>query len=408
MMINDFLNFNQLWYLNVASWLITYAIHSTIIFLIISLLSRINFFKQRNIQIRLWQIALLTGVFTSIWQSCLGVESIFISYIEVPQTSSAVKINQMRPVSNPSVAQNSWLNLIAFGFSIAWALVAILLLGRFYLLRIFFFQSFVAKPLQNAEIEAIIANLTQNISLKNQIKILHSEQLYSPIAYSNNTIYLPSKAIERLDKTQLKSMLAHEIAHLARKDDFWLQVYFWVEIIFFFQPLNTLVRKKIQENTEEICDNWAIEATQNQQALARCLVEVADWIKESKTYRLFSGMAIKKSSLAKRIESILNNPAEKQFSINRWQIILGFGAILWVFSAFSPGIQLKNFKAPSPVTNFSADTLSTENKLPKEKESSEVELEKPYFKEDVMDKDSKSNRELNPKEKNEPIIKKGK
>ena len=39
-------------------------------------------------------------------------------------------------------------------------------------------------------------------------------------------------------------MLAHEIAHLVRRDPQWLVLARAIEMVFFFQPLNRLARRR--------------------------------------------------------------------------------------------------------------------------------------------------------------------
>ena len=52
-------------------------------------------------------------------------------------------------------------------------------------------------------------------------------------------------AIAELDAPQLRAMLAHELAHLERRDPQWLAFACILERAFFFQPLNRLARRGI-------------------------------------------------------------------------------------------------------------------------------------------------------------------
>jgi hypothetical protein len=50
-----------------------------------------------------------------------------------------------------------------------------------------------------------------------------------------------------------------------------------IEAVFFFQPLNVLVRRRMQEAAEFASDGWALRAIRKPLDLARCLARVAEW-----------------------------------------------------------------------------------------------------------------------------------
>ena len=73
-------------------------------------------------------------------------------------------------------------------------------------------------------------------------------------------------------------MLAHEVAHLVRRDPQWLIVARAMEVVFFMQPLNRLARRRMQEVAEYLCDDWAVSRMSQPVTLARCLAAVAEWV----------------------------------------------------------------------------------------------------------------------------------
>src|SRR5256884_8916222 len=76
-------------------------------------------------------------------------------------------------------------------------------------------------------------------------------------------------------------MLAHELAHLARRDSLWLAGASLIERFFFFQPLNRLARRELETTAEYLSDEWATRKTGSPVALAKCLATVAEWIQAS-------------------------------------------------------------------------------------------------------------------------------
>lgn len=73
-------------------------------------------------------------------------------------------------------------------------------------------------------------------------------------------------------------MLAHELAHLVRRDPQWLVLARAIEMLFFFQPLNRLARRRMQEVAEYLCDDWAVARISRPVMLAKCLAAVAEWV----------------------------------------------------------------------------------------------------------------------------------
>jgi beta-lactamase regulating signal transducer with metallopeptidase domain len=100
----------------------------------------------------------------------------------------------------------------------------------------------------------------------------------SPVALPGNEVCLPRRALLELQPEEQEGMLAHEIAHLVRRDPQWLVLARVIEMVFFFQPLNRLARRRMQEVAEYLCDDWAVARTSRPVMLAKCLAAVAEWV----------------------------------------------------------------------------------------------------------------------------------
>src|SRR5256714_3324572 len=100
----------------------------------------------------------------------------------------------------------------------------------------------------------------------------------SPVALGLSEICVPELALSELGAEQQRSMLAHELAHLARRDSLWLAGASLIERCFFFQPLNRLARRELETTAEYLSDEWAMRKTGSAVSLAKCLATVAEWI----------------------------------------------------------------------------------------------------------------------------------
>jgi Zn-dependent protease with chaperone function len=157
------------------------------------------------------------------------------------------------------------------------------------------------------------------------------------------TIVLPSRALADLSVDELRSLLAHELAHLARGDAAWLWISRCVCSCLAFQPLNHFARREWQRAAEYLCDNWAIHRTGSPLALARCLTEIASWRLARCPAAVSLPATGRKSGLVDRIERLLEarpqTEAGRVAQGRRWRMCLAsLGLMLMAWSA--PRIQI--------------------------------------------------------------------
>lgn len=131
------------------------------------------------------------------------------------------------------------------------------------------------------------------------------DELASPIAATGARIVLPRWAVELLDREQLRAMLAHETAHVARRDPAWkLVVALWSALIWFV-PLVPLARRRLDEVAEISCDAWAAIHLGDGRSLAECLAECAGHRADAIDLGLAPAMAARESPLLRRIDYLI-------------------------------------------------------------------------------------------------------
>ncbi len=160
-------------------------------------------------------------------------------------------------------------------------------------------------------LHAMLERLRRQSGLARSVRLTQCEALPGPITLGvlRPEICLPPRALHGLSAEQKESMLAHELGHLVRKDPLWFNLLHAIERLFFFQPLNRLARGEVQDTAELLADDLAVGWTGNGLALASCLTEVAGWLVERRQPRLVPGMAQVPSRLVERVERLL---AEEQ------------------------------------------------------------------------------------------------
>ena len=61
-------------------------------------------------------------------------------------------------------------------------------------------------------------------------------------------IVVPGQAVQGLSLAHQESLLAHELAHVLRRDPAWRLVALLVERVLFFQPLNRLASRRVAQS----------------------------------------------------------------------------------------------------------------------------------------------------------------
>ncbi|QDU41909.1 BlaR1 peptidase M56 [Symmachiella dynata] len=150
--------------------------------------------------------------------------------------------------------------------------------------------------------------LAQQRRSKN-VRLLSSGQYAEPAAFGlwRWHIVLPTRAEAELTREELRSLLAHELAHLVRRDIWWLCMGRLLCTAFAYQPLNFWARRQWQRAAEFLCDEWAIDRTGDRFALANCLTTVAQWRIGGETLTGSLAATGHRSTLSERVESLVEN-----------------------------------------------------------------------------------------------------
>jgi beta-lactamase regulating signal transducer with metallopeptidase domain len=78
-------------------------------------------------------------------------------------------------------------------------------------------------------------------------------------AFGRPRVYLPAELVEGLELSECDTLLAHELAHLRRRDHWMRWLEFLVQGVYWWYPLVPLVRRMIQSCEEECCDALVVD-----------------------------------------------------------------------------------------------------------------------------------------------------
>ncbi len=311
---------------SLLAWLLTYAIHSTVLLGLAWLVTR-RWRLEPSATDLLWKVALLAPLVTGTIQSRLALTTPTAVRLPVvqpaaptdpgrqpgvqaPQTSDptlggpetpgsrpgSVNQAQSRLPSLPLVVVLLW-GVIAFGSSLYYLARRLILVGRLADRR----------AVSDGALVATLAELKQTTGYRRRVHLTMARTISSPVALGLSEICVPEMAVSELGMEQQRSMLAHELAHLARRDSLWLAGASLIERFFFFQPLNRLARRELETTAEYLSDEWAMQKTGSAVSLAKCLATVAEWIQASPLGVPVAGLAERRSLLVSRIARLLES-----------------------------------------------------------------------------------------------------
>src|SRR2546423_3876036 len=353
------------------AWLLTYLIHSSALLGLAWLVTRRRRLEPAASDL-IWKVALLAGLVTGTIQSRLDLatpRAVTLPAAASPAARSvgepAIVPSNESPVGTPSrtsttsaaprapslplVAVLLWA-AVALGWSLHYVARRLILVGRLADRR----------AVSDGPLATTLAELRRTTGYRRPVQLTMARTISSPVALGLSEICVPELALSDLGAEQQRSMLAHELAHLARRDSLWLAGASLIERCFFFQPLNRLARRELETTAEYLSDEWATRKTGSAVALAKCLATVAEWIQASPLGVPVAGLAERRSFLVSRIARLLEGRLPSSPASRRgWAAAAALGVAVTIAAAprvsqSSPPVPLSvpergdSVRSPSP------------------------------------------------------------
>src|SRR5208282_1992327 len=135
-----------------------------------------------------------------------------------------------------------------------------------------------AKPV-SAKLHDLCVAVQQQLGLARAIRYCESRLLDAPavIGWFRPAVLVPLTALTGLSDEQLQAVIAHELAHIRRLDNFVNLFQIVVETLLFYHPAVWWVSKRIRAERENCCDDAAISVCSDAVEYARALALMAEW-----------------------------------------------------------------------------------------------------------------------------------
>ncbi|MBL8858025.1 MAG: hypothetical protein JNL28_05950 [Planctomycetes bacterium] len=335
------------------AWLLTYALHSTVLiggaWLAAVLLARAACRSARlrellpTLRASMWKVALVGGIVTASAQTWLQDGSWRLNYappgheasasiaageprelgihplavgervplptVERKQAAlgTAGLVSGVQPASEDTAA--TWIR-VALGL---WAAGVAFGLARWACQWNRLLRSLDDRvPIRSGVLHDLFTALRTSTGSRAPVRLCRAPGIGAPITLGvrRAEICVPPRAEAELQPDEITALLAHELAHVERRDPAWLVVSRAIEVVFFFQPLNRLCARWLSDEAEYLADDWAVAHTGERVGLASCLTEVAGWMVHTDESALVVAMAARGTRLSLRVGRLLDENHE--------------------------------------------------------------------------------------------------
>jgi beta-lactamase regulating signal transducer with metallopeptidase domain len=155
----------------------------------------------------------------------------------------------------------------------------------------------------------------------------------SPLLWAlggTSRLLLPAGLWPRLTPEQQETLLAHELAHLRRRDHWVRRLELLVTGLYWWHPVVWWARRQLREAEEQCCDAWVVWALPGAApAYATALVETVAFLSRARPALPLAASGIGHiHTLKRRLTMILREPPPRALSGAGLLAVLGLGALL--------------------------------------------------------------------------------
>ncbi len=296
-----------------TTWLLTYAAHGALLTALAALAERTRWGAAASRRDALWKLALVGGIVTSVG---------FVAVGSAP-SGAAVRLSPTGVIA-PAVESGgaSWL-------AVGWIVItAVLALRAARAWHVGVRSAGRRRVMRAGAARAILMEILGPAA--DRVTLTCSRTLAVPVAFGRE-ICVPVRALRELRHDELRALLAHEAAHVVRRDAAWLMISAAVRTLGWWQPLNVVAAARLRLAMELCCDERAAADRDERDALARCLVKVAEWSVADLRPAPLAAMASRGSALRHRLDSLLHDAPRNNRRARPW---------LWVTAVALPAVWL--------------------------------------------------------------------
>lgn len=210
------------------------------------------------------------------------------------------------------------------------------------------------RPAASDRLDSILDRVCRELGLRRRPVVVTSETLPLPVLVGTfrPRIVLPAAFAEGGSTAELRALVRHECAHIARSDLWVSLVQRWLAVIYWPHPLIHLLNRILSRTREELCDNHVLADT-SAPAYARILLHIGERVVDAPALSTSLPLIGTRWSLEERIAGILS-PDRRRETRAGWRSVVLASPVLMMAVGFASGIVVGD-EAEGPATGNTAN-----------------------------------------------------
>ncbi len=184
------------------------------------------------------------------------------------------------------------------------------------------------------------------------VRLAVSSEIATPMlaGLGRPSILLPAQLLEELDDDEIEQIGLHEVAHLARGDDYALIAQRILESLFVLNPVVHWIGRALHLEREIACDDFVLRATGEARAYAACLARVVELTGGVRGSLTAAAVAEGRSHLSRRIDMLLDGARHNGTRLLKGRLAAAIAVIAVLASVAVEAPGLLAFSQPAAAT----------------------------------------------------------
>ena len=296
-------------------------IHSLWQFTIVGLVVSVLIKKFQDLHTPLRYMVSLAGLFTSVLISavtfCYYYNQFHPDLTNLPGGSFQIQPELLLSAINDEFNNPSWIEKNKFSLIYLWLSGLVLLLLRMlYSIAFIKYIHYKAVAVLDSSVIKVFDDLIAKTGIKSSPKLKTSAHIDTPalIGFFKPVILLPISLVNQLTIRETEIIIAHELAHFVRKDQFINIIQTFIECIFYYHPAIWYISGQVRQEREKCCDQMAISLTGDKLSYARTLIKLQEHKLNINNPQLIMGFTNKNNKIfSNRIKHILKMKQKNSF-----------------------------------------------------------------------------------------------
>jgi beta-lactamase regulating signal transducer with metallopeptidase domain len=173
----------------------------------------------------------------------------------------------------------------------------------------------------SSTVQALGRDVAQRLDVPRmpQIRVVHRAISPSVCALGRSTIVLPVKLVKECETDVIRTVLAHELAHLKRRDHWVCWIELVSSLVYWWHPVFWLVRSQVRRAADEAADAGAVLAVGGRKRYAESLLQTVELLVADRTVAAAWGPALgERDTIARRLTMIMKGPLRSRLSWPGW------------------------------------------------------------------------------------------